>query len=316
MSDESRDLYYRSFFHDDQHNLYATGAMYDQKPSNIPAGSSVYTTSQGFDAGNLNFTDCLNGLVDYNSLEKAFGMSPSSSEVFSSIEGNQKVVGTDDLGENMATPNSSISSSSSEAGAEEDSGKSKKDTPPKGSDDGGETPKKIFDDRSKEKKQKEEKRQKEPRVAFMTKSEVDNLEDGYRWRKYGQKAVKNSAYPSYYRCTTQKCTVKKRVERSFQDPSIVITTYEGQHNHPIPTTLRGNAAGMFQPSMLPPTPIDLSGAYAHHEWLGGYLPGAGNTQIYPQNNVNVSFEQYHQQQLPDYGLLQDVVPSMFLKREP
>ena len=31
----------------------------------------------------------------------------------------------------------------------------------------------------------------------MTKSEVDHLEDGYRWRKYGQKAVKNSAYPRF-----------------------------------------------------------------------------------------------------------------------
>jgi hypothetical protein len=31
----------------------------------------------------------------------------------------------------------------------------------------------------------------------MTKSEVDHLEDGYRWRKYGQKAVKNSSYPRY-----------------------------------------------------------------------------------------------------------------------
>ena len=31
----------------------------------------------------------------------------------------------------------------------------------------------------------------------MTKSEVDHLEDGYRWRKYGQKAVKNSPYPRY-----------------------------------------------------------------------------------------------------------------------
>lgn len=29
----------------------------------------------------------------------------------------------------------------------------------------------------------------------MTKSEVDHLEDGYRWRKYGQKAVKNSPFP-------------------------------------------------------------------------------------------------------------------------
>lgn len=31
----------------------------------------------------------------------------------------------------------------------------------------------------------------------MTKSEVDHLDDGYRWRKYGQKAVKNSPYPRY-----------------------------------------------------------------------------------------------------------------------
>ncbi|RWV98398.1 hypothetical protein GW17_00038763 [Ensete ventricosum] len=36
---------------------------------------------------------------------------------------------------------------------------------------------------------------------------------------------------SYYRCTHSKCNVKKRVERSSQDPSIVITTYEGQHCH-------------------------------------------------------------------------------------
>jgi hypothetical protein len=34
----------------------------------------------------------------------------------------------------------------------------------------------------------------------MTKSEVDHLEDGYRWRKYGQKAVKNSPFPRYMLC--------------------------------------------------------------------------------------------------------------------
>lgn len=49
--------------------------------------------------------------------------------------------------------------------------------------------------RGKAKKKGDNKRQKEPRFAFMTKSEVDHLEDGYRWRKYGQKAVKNSPYP-------------------------------------------------------------------------------------------------------------------------
>ncbi|KAG5380649.1 hypothetical protein IGI04_028491 [Brassica rapa subsp. trilocularis] len=46
----------------------------------------------------------------------------------------------------------------------------------------------------KEKKQAQ-KRIRQPRFAFMTKSDVDNLEDGYRWRKYGQKAVKNSPFP-------------------------------------------------------------------------------------------------------------------------
>jgi len=49
-------------------------------------------------------------------------------------------------------------------------------------------------------KKKNQKRQKEPRFAFMTKSEVDHLDDGYRWRKYGQKAVKNSPFPRYPSC--------------------------------------------------------------------------------------------------------------------
>ncbi|KAK4772540.1 hypothetical protein SAY86_014315 [Trapa natans] len=46
-------------------------------------------------------------------------------------------------------------------------------------------------------RKKGQKRARQPRFAFMTKSEVDHLEDGYRWRKYGQKAVKNSPFPRY-----------------------------------------------------------------------------------------------------------------------
>ncbi|PWA39031.1 WRKY domain-containing protein [Artemisia annua] len=81
-------------------------------------------------------------------------------------------------------------------------------------------------------KKKNPKKQREPRFAFMTKSDIDHLDDGYRWRKYGQKAVKNSPFPrSYHRCTSVACGVKKRVERSSEDPSIVITTYEGNLKH-------------------------------------------------------------------------------------
>ncbi|KAA8516103.1 hypothetical protein F0562_019282 [Nyssa sinensis] len=72
-----------------------------------------------------------------------------------------------------------------------------------------------------------------PRYAFQTKSADDILDDGFRWRKYGQKAVKNSIYPrSYYRCTHHTCNVKKQVQRLSKDNSIVVTTYEGIHNHP------------------------------------------------------------------------------------
>ncbi|KAI4368511.1 hypothetical protein MLD38_017061 [Melastoma candidum] len=73
-----------------------------------------------------------------------------------------------------------------------------------------------------------------PRHAFRTRSRVDILDDGYRWRKYGQKAVKNSKFPrSYYRCTHQGCNVKKQVQRLSDDEGVVLTTYEGIHSHHI-----------------------------------------------------------------------------------
>ncbi|KAL2544257.1 putative WRKY transcription factor 43 [Forsythia ovata] len=72
-----------------------------------------------------------------------------------------------------------------------------------------------------------------PRVAFHTRSAEDILDDGYKWRKYGQKAVKNSIHPrSYYRCTHHTCNVKKQIQRLAKDTSVVVTTYEGIHNHP------------------------------------------------------------------------------------
>ncbi|XP_028755053.1 probable WRKY transcription factor 13 [Neltuma alba] len=72
----------------------------------------------------------------------------------------------------------------------------------------------------------------EPRFCFKTLSDVDVLDDGYKWRKYGQKVVKNTHHPrSYYRCTQDNCRVKKRVERLAEDPRMVITTYEGRHAH-------------------------------------------------------------------------------------
>ncbi|GLJ47484.1 hypothetical protein SUGI_1002340 [Cryptomeria japonica] len=75
----------------------------------------------------------------------------------------------------------------------------------------------------------------EPRVVVQTRSDVDILDDGYRWRKYGQKVVKGNPHPrSYYKCTNLGCPVRKHVERASNDEKAVITTYEGKHNHDVP----------------------------------------------------------------------------------
>ncbi|XP_027329546.1 WRKY transcription factor WRKY24-like isoform X2 [Abrus precatorius] len=75
----------------------------------------------------------------------------------------------------------------------------------------------------------------EPRVVVQTTSDIDILDDGYRWRKYGQKVVKGNPNPrSYYKCTHPGCPVRKHVERASHDLRAVITTYEGKHNHDVP----------------------------------------------------------------------------------
>ncbi|CAA3013130.1 probable WRKY transcription factor 20 isoform X1 [Olea europaea subsp. europaea] len=74
------------------------------------------------------------------------------------------------------------------------------------------------------------------RVVVQTVSEVNVLDDGYRWRKYGQKVVRGNPNPrSYYKCTNAGCLVRKHVERASHDLKAVITTYEGKHNHDVPT---------------------------------------------------------------------------------
>ncbi|XP_020580742.1 probable WRKY transcription factor 49 isoform X2 [Phalaenopsis equestris] len=62
---------------------------------------------------------------------------------------------------------------------------------------------------------------------------VDGVaDDGYKWRKYGQKLIKNSPNTrSYYRCTNPRCNAKKQVEKSTEDPNTVMVTYEGLHLH-------------------------------------------------------------------------------------
>nr|QWQ79519.1 WRKY transcription factor protein 1 [Zanthoxylum armatum] len=172
----------------------------------------------------------------------------------------------------------------------------------------------------------------------MTKTDNDHLDDGFRWRKYGQKAVKNSPYPrSYYRCTSVGCGVKKRVERSSEDPTIVVTTYEGQHIHPSPVTPRGSFGIMAAASAAVD---DRLAHYSASPFVPQYLQlyssptasvnNTGSTNAIASFNPTDSFSSFvHQGRrvspfsspsppaslLPDHGLLQDIVPSQ-MRNEP
>ncbi|KAK2657991.1 hypothetical protein Ddye_011043 [Dipteronia dyeriana] len=60
------------------------------------------------------------------------------------------------------------------------------------------------------------------------------VDDGYAWRKYGQKDIQNAKYPrNYFRCThkhDQGCLATKQVQRIEEDPPLYRTTYSGRHS--------------------------------------------------------------------------------------
>ncbi|RLN28913.1 putative WRKY transcription factor 25 [Panicum miliaceum] len=136
----------------------------------------------------------------------------------------------------------------------------------------------------------------EPRVVVQTMSDIDVLDDGYRWRKYGQKVVKGNPNPrSYYKCTTAGCPVRKHVERACHDTRAVVTTYEGKHNHDVPPA-RGSSASLYRAALAaqqaagyhqqggrvaaPATDgrFGFGAGSSHGAFCGGLLDGGAPTQ--------------------------------------
>ncbi|CAL4973184.1 unnamed protein product [Urochloa decumbens] len=106
--------------------------------------------------------------------------------------------------------------------------------------------------------------------------------DGYKWRKYGQKSIKNNPHPrSYYKCTSSRCGAKKHVEKSTDDPEMLIVTYEGPHLHgPQPLFPRRQwasvdlsgaaaAAAAKKQAAKTPSPVASSAARASDDGAGG-----------------------------------------------
>ncbi|XP_027333705.1 WRKY transcription factor 55 [Abrus precatorius] len=92
------------------------------------------------------------------------------------------------------------------------------------------------------------------RTILLPAPQVGNIdmppEDGFTWRKYGQKEILGTKFPrAYYRCTHQKlyaCPAKKQVQRLDDNPNIFEVTYRGDHTCHMSST----APSSFPPPQL------------------------------------------------------------------
>ncbi|KAJ1263429.1 hypothetical protein BS78_09G183900 [Paspalum vaginatum] len=64
------------------------------------------------------------------------------------------------------------------------------------------------------------------------------MDDGFAWRKYGEKSIHQQSSPRlYFRCAYKddhRCGARKQVERQEEDPSLFRITYFGDHTPACP----------------------------------------------------------------------------------
>lgn len=93
-------------------------------------------------------------------------------------------------------------------------------------------------------------------------------DDGYTWRKYGQKDILGSRYPrSYYRCTHKNyygCEAKKKMQRLDDDPFTYEVTYCGNH-----TCLTSTTPLLTLPAAGPATAASTAATMLSNSPTGG-----------------------------------------------
>ncbi|CAN6539499.1 unnamed protein product [Malus baccata var. baccata] len=129
------------------------------------------------------------------------------------------------------------------------------------------------------------------------------VKDGYQWRKYGQKVTRDNPSPrAYYKCSfAPSCPVKKKVQKSAENPCVLVATYEGEHNHMHPESrAEVTLIAPVSPNQNQP-PISVSPSMAKRSAPPTFSCDINrispNTTMCPQETEAAAFQQFLVQQM-------------------
>ncbi|WOL18632.1 putative WRKY transcription factor 59 isoform X1 [Canna indica] len=127
--------------------------------------------------------------------------------------------------------------------------------------------------------------------------------DGYEWRKYGEKKINGFSFPrSYYRCTyskdIQRCKAMKQVQQQKGGfPSLYLVTYKGQHTchcNNIQTTQHLRLPFLPSNSCLPSTHPSLL-SFSSDSKASNFETGYDDLLYTPINTCNVNMTERRKQ---------------------
>ncbi|KAI3822118.1 hypothetical protein L1987_09699 [Smallanthus sonchifolius] len=147
----------------------------------------------------------------------------------------------------------------------------------------------------------------------------DNTDDGFSWRKYGQKDISGAKFPrNYYRCSyskEQKCLATKQVQRADDDPAVFDIAYKGKHTCklgaqsaspplPPPSPKKNEITPPYHHQLSPPNPDEmLSNLRANLSVdtsdLGGDIENLPSSFSFPSTSSGL-MEDLHQFHFPNH----------------